>query len=68
MPRNGIIEFYDNSMFSFCFCFVFLGISMLFSIMGVPIYIPTNSIGEYPFLRTLSSIYFLWKFDDSHSD
>ena len=28
----------------------------LFSIVAVPIYIPTNSIGRFPFLHTLSSI------------
>ena len=35
---------------------VFWGTSTLFSIVVVPIYIPTNSIGGYPFLYTLSSI------------
>ena len=29
----------------------------LFSIQTVPIYIPTNSVGRFPFLHTLSSIY-----------
>ena len=29
----------------------------MFSIVAAPIYIPTNSVGEFPFLHTLSSIY-----------
>ena len=41
---------------------VFWGISILFSIVVLPIYIPTNSGGEFPFLYTLSSIYFLQTF------
>ena len=27
--------------------------------MSVPIYIPTNSVGEFPFLHIFSSIYYL---------
>ena len=34
---------------------VFKGTSILFSITVVPIYIPTNSVGGFPFLHTLSS-------------
>ena len=30
---------------------------MLFSIVAAPTYIPTNSVGGFPFLHTLSSIY-----------
>ena len=30
-----------------------------FSIVTVPIYIPTNSVGGFPFFHTLSSIYYL---------
>ena len=29
---------------------------MLFCIISVPVYIPTNSVGGFPFLHTLSSI------------
>ena len=29
----------------------------MFSRVVAPIYIPTNSVGEFPFLHTLSSIY-----------
>ena len=32
---------------------------MLFSIVAAPIYIPTNSVGGFPFLHTLSSFYCL---------
>ena len=35
------------------------GTSILFSIVAVSIYIPTNSVGGFPFLHTLSSIYCL---------
>ena len=47
MPRSGIAG--SSSL-------VFQGISEVFSIVATPIYIPTNSIGEYPFLHTVSSI------------
>ena len=48
-----------NSIFSF------LGTSILFSIVAVSIYIPTNSVGGFPFLYILSSIYCLWIFFDN---
>ena len=38
---------------------VFWGISILFSLAAVPIYIPTSSVGGFPFLRTLSNIWYL---------
>ena len=38
---------------------VFWGTSIVFAIVIVPIYIPTNSEIEYPFLHTLSSICYL---------
>ena len=38
---------------------VFKGISIPSSIVAVSIYIPTNSARAFPFLHTLSSIYFL---------
>jgi len=38
----------------------FKGTSMLFSIVATPLFIPTNSAGEFSFLHTLSSIYFLF--------
>ena len=45
---------------------VFQGIFILFSIMILSIYIPTNSAKGFPFLHTLFSIYRF--FDDGHSD
>ena len=38
---------------------VFKGISILFSIMAVPVYIPTNSAGRLLFIHIVSSIYCL---------
>jgi len=38
---------------------IFEGISILFSIMAVSVYIPTSSVGLFPFLHLLSSIYCL---------
>ena len=35
---------------------VFEGTSIMFSIVVAPIYIPTNSVGRFPFLHTLSNI------------
>ena len=54
-------------------CLVFKDISILFSIVAESVYIPTNCArGGFPFLHTLSSIYFyrfgfFWA-DDGHSD
>ena len=39
--------------------FSFGGTPMLFSIVILPIYIPINSVGGFPFLHTLSSICYL---------
>ena len=41
---------------------VSIGTSILFSIVAIPIYIPTNSVGRLPSLHTLSSICCLWIF------
>ena len=38
---------------------VFWGVSIPFSIVAVPVYIPTNNVGGFPFLYTLSIIYCL---------
>ena len=48
---------------------VFKETSILFSIVAVSIYIPTNNAGEFPSLHTFSGIYCLWIFfDDNHFD
>ena len=39
---------------------VLSGASILFSRVAVPIYIPTNSLVEFPSLYNLSSIYCVW--------
>ena len=53
MPSSGIAELYD----SFIPSFFFKGISILFSIVVVSIFIPINSTRRFLFLHTLSSIY-----------
>ena len=40
----------------------FYGTSMLFSVVSVPIYTPINSVGGFPLLHILSSIYHLQTF------
>ena len=51
MPSSGISGLYGNSIL------VFKGISTLFSIVAVPVCIPTNSIRGFLFLHTISSVY-----------
>ena len=51
MPRSGIAGSYGSSIFSF------RSTSILFSIVVVPVYIPTNSEGGFSFLHTFSSIF-----------
>ena len=41
---------------------IFKGFSILFSIMAISIYIPTNNVGGLPFFHILSSIYCLYIF------
>ena len=50
---NGIAGSYGN------YYFYFLRNPTLSSIVAVPIYIPTNSVRVFPFLHTLSSMYYL---------
>ena len=61
VPRNGISWLYSRSVFSFS--------RHLYTVLysGVPVYIPINSVGEFPFFHTLSSIV-CWLFDDRHSN
>ena len=62
IPRSGIAGLYGSSIFSFLRTFI------LFSIVAAGIYIPTNNVGGFPFLCTLSSIHFCRLFDAGHSD
>ena len=51
MLRYGIIGSLGTSMFSF------LRTSIMFSLVGVLTYVPTNSVGGFPFLRNLCRLY-----------
>ena len=53
MPRSGIL---DHVVVLFLF---FKGISIMFSILVILIYIPTNSVRGFPFFHTLFRIYCL---------
>ena len=48
----------------------FLGVSKLFCVVAVPIYIPINSVQRLPFLHTLSNTYYYISsflfFDNNH--
>ena len=50
-PRSGIVGSYGSSSVSF------LGTSVMYSIVTVPIHSPTNGKGGFPFFHTLSSFY-----------
>ena len=58
-PRMGLLAHMEV---------LYLGTAILFPIVVVPIYIPTNSEGGYPFLHALASICYLWLINDGHSD
>ena len=48
----------------------FSGTSIMFYIVAVPIYIPTNSVLGFPFLHILVNtlVFFYYLFDKRHSD
>ena len=54
-PKSGIARTYGSSMYSFL-----KYLHILFSVVVVKTYIPTNSAGGFPFLHTPSSICYLW--------
>ena len=54
--KDSGVELLDHMVLLFS---VFWDISMLFSKVAAPIYIPTKSVGGFPFLHVLSNIY-LW--------
>ena len=51
IPRSGIARLYSSSIFSFLRNF------HKFSIVAIPIYIPTNSVGEFLFFSTLFPVF-----------
>ena len=53
IPGVGLLD-HELTLF-----LVFRGTSVLFSIVDAPVYIPTDSVRGFPFLHTLSSIYYL---------
>ena len=56
MPSSGVAGSCGSSISSF------LGISTLFFIVAVLVCIPTKNVRGFPFLHTLSSIYYLYTF------
>ena len=53
MPKSGIAGSCGNSVFGFL-----RNLHIVLQV-GASIYIPTNSVGRFPFLHTLSSTYYL---------
>ena len=48
--------------------FVFRGTSILFSIVVVPVYIPTKSVGQFPFSTPSPAFVLCGLINDGHSD
>ena len=65
VPTSGIVGLHDNSIFNFVrtlHSVLFSGSTMyIHSVLlsGCTMYIPTNSLAGFPFLHTLSTIYYL---------
>ena len=56
MPRSGVAGSYAINSQLFL---VFKGTFILFSTVALSVYVPINSVGGFPSLHTLSSIYCL---------
>ena len=57
-----LVSLTRSHLFIFVFYLVIWGIFVLFSIVAGPIYIPTNSMGGFPFLHIFSNICYLCSF------
>ena len=55
MFGSGITGSYGSSIFFL----IFWGISILVFLVAASIYIPTKNVGEFQFLHTFSSTYYL---------
>ena len=53
MPWSGLLVVHMIALY-----LVFLGASILFPIVVVPVYIPINSVGEFPFSTSCRAISF----------
>ena len=58
IPQSGTDELVGSSIFFL----IFVGTTTLFSTVGVPIYIPNNSVQDFPFIHILVNTY-LFFFD-----
>ena len=61
-PRVGLLDY------MLVLYLIFWGTAVLFSIVAVPIYAPTNSRRGFPFLHTISVIHYLYIVNIGHSD
>ena len=71
------VSFQSSVFLSFCFrselldhmvILYFNEISIVFCIVAAPNYIPTTSIGEFPFCTPFPAVIIYRLFDDGHSD